>query len=87
MLTDVTCTLHTCSDWNFSYRVLSQDLPEVVVDGAVVVLVVEVVGEEVLLSIVVDETLVLPVEKSIREVRNEQLSLFYKLHHNVFSIV
>jgi hypothetical protein len=67
--------------------VLSQDLPEVVVDGAVVVLVVEVVGEEVLLSIVVDETLVLPVEKSIREVRNEQLSLFCKLHHNVFSIV
>jgi hypothetical protein len=64
--------------------VLSQDLPEVVVDGAVVVLVVEVVGEEVLLSIVVDETLVLPVEKSIREVRNEQLSLFCKLHHNLF---
>jgi len=89
MLTVVTCTLHTCSDWNFSYRVLSQDLPEVVVDGAVVVLVVEVevIGEEVLLSIVVDETLVLPVEKSIGEVRYEQLSLFCKLHHNVFSIV
>jgi hypothetical protein len=51
------------------------------------VLVVEVVGEEVLLSIVVDETLVLPVEQSIREVQNKQLSLSCKLHHNVFSIV
>jgi hypothetical protein len=32
------------------------------------VLVVGVVGEEVLLSTVVDETLVLPVEQSVREV-------------------
>jgi hypothetical protein len=47
---------------------VNRDLPEVVVDGAVVVLVVGVVGEEVLLSTVVDETLVLPVEQSVREV-------------------
>jgi hypothetical protein len=66
---------------------VNRDLPEVVVDGAVVVLVVGVVGEEVLLSIVVDETLVLPVEQSIREVQNKQPSLSCKLHHNVFSIV